>query len=210
MAKLSCSIMAHPSRKTWIPELLNQLPTATTVWDEKNEVWDTGKRALQAFEPDATHHLVVQDDAVLSKDFWKTCQNIVEHSGKYPVALYMGRTSRYYCRRADTCRGPWFALEGPRWGPAIILPTACIPEAVAWGDQDRKTRGYDGKLTRYFRYAKTTCLYTVPSLVDHRGVRENPSLFAGRTADRHAYKFTGESAVEVDWSIPPDVRPRHR
>lgn len=208
MTKLSVVIMAHPNRKDWVPDLQNRLNGAEVIWDEKNSRWDTGRRALLAHDPDATHHLVVQDDAVLSKNFLNSCRALIKHSDDFPVALYMGASSPGYRRRAHTAQvrgNPWFLAAGPRWGVAVIIPVSHIPDLVEWCDAENSTEAYDGKMTRYYEQKlKSSCLYTMPSLVDHREVDENPSLIEGRHANRTAYIFDGKSAAGTDWSIAPD------
>lgn len=210
MARLNCTIMAHPKRKSWVPSLQNKLGGAGVVWDRKNSRWDTGRRALLAHEPGATHHLIVQDDAVLSNNFLKSCRNLVEHSGEFPVALYMGSSSPGFRRKAIAAKGngtPWFLASGPRWGVAVIIPVAHIPDLVEWCDADKKSEAYDGKMTLYYMHRRLSCLYTVPSLVNHREVTENPSLMPNRNANRTAFLYRGTSATKTDWSIPPDSKP---
>lgn len=209
--KLSVSIMAHPSREQWIPYLEDRLPGAEVVWDERNDRWHTGRRALLAHDPEATHHMVIQDDSILCNHLLPGCRKLIKHSGDRPVALYMGKTAPYYRRRALQAQEegtPWFSAEGPRWGPGIIIPVAHIKALVDWGDKCLRTEAYDGKITHYYRKRKMGCLYTVPSLVNHRPVEENPSLVEGRYADRQAFVWEGTSAAAIDWSITPQLRDR--
>lgn len=210
MATLSNVIMAHPKREKWVPELQNKLSGSTVIWDEQDSRWDTGRRALLAYPEKATHHLIVQDDAILSKDFLRSCKKLIEHSGDLPVDLYMGSSAPGYRRKMMSCKSngtPWFAAAGPKWGVAVILPTAHIPAIVEFGDKDRKTEAYDGKMALYYIRKKISCLYTAPSLVDHREVHENPSLMPNRLANRTAFWYTGESALHTDWTILPDYNP---
>lgn len=209
MNKLSVAIMAHPDRKDWVPNLQKRLGGAKVIWDEKNSRWDTGRRALLAHEPDATHHLVVQDDAVLSKNFLNSCRRLIKFSEDVPVDLYMGSSSAGFRRRAHQAKvngAPWFAAAGPRWGVAVIIPVPHIPELVEWCDADRKSEAYDGKMSMYYYHKRKSCLYTMPSLVNHREVGENPSLIPGRHANRTAFFYDGESSLQTDWSRPPDYK----
>lgn len=213
MTKLSVVVMAHPNRKQWVPNLQNRLGGCDVIWDEKNSRWDTGRRALLAHDTDATHHLIVQDDAVLSKNFLNTCRAMIKHSADFPIALYMGASSAGYRRRAVAAQSkgnPWFLAAGPRWGVAVIIPIAHIPGMVEWCDADNTTEAYDGKMTRYYeRVLKKSCLYPIPSLVDHREVDENPSLIEGRDANRTAFIYDGKSAASGDWSRSPDAKNRN-
>lgn len=205
---LSTVIMAHPDRDQWVSGLRNKLGGADVIWDEKNSRWDTGRRSLLAHDTDATHHLIVQDDAVLSKNFLNSCRSLIKHSKDFPIALYMGKSSPGFRRRAQRAKisgDPWFLAAGPRWGVAVIIPVIHIPDLVAWCDIDKKTEAYDGKMTQFYQQKmRMSCLYTVPSLVDHREVYENPSLVPGRHANRTAFYYDGKSAAGTDWTKPPD------
>lgn len=210
MASLSTAIMAHPDRKKWVPALEKRLDSPEVIWDQKGSRWDTGRRALLAHDPDATHHLVVQDDAVLSKNLLNSCRRLIKYSGDYPVDLYMGRSSAGFRRKANKShveRSPWFLAAGPRWGVAVIIPVAHIADLVSFCDRDTTSDAYDGKMSLYYFRKKKSCLYTIPSLVNHREVGENPSLVAGRHANRTAYVYDGKSAINTDWSISPDPNP---
>lgn len=208
---LSVALMGHPKRQRFIDELTPQLPGAEVVLDRENDRWETGRRSLLAFDPAATHHLVVQDDAVLSRDLLPACEMVAEAAGERPVALYTGKVRPHQntvtpaYRRARRSGSPWLEMEGPWWGVAIIIPTAHIPDVVAWGDQASRIRNYDRRIAAWYERAGIDCWYTVPSLVDHREVDENPSLISGRTGNRQAHWFIGEdrSGLEVDWSKPP-------
>lgn len=213
MPRLSVAVMAHPKRKQWIPGLLEDLGRGTVVWDRKNDRWDTGRRSLLAFDPQATHHLVIQDDAVVSRDLVPAVEEALRYSGQHPVSLYVGK------RRPNTHlvvemvaqaqkRGhSWIYMRGPLWGPAIVLPVADIPHVVAWGDAHPEIPNYDLRIADYYSQHRVDCLYTVPSLVDHRDTPENPSLVPGRTASgRVAHTFIGasRSGLEIDWSRLPE------
>lgn len=208
---LSVALMGHPKRRAFIDQLLPKLPGAEVVLDEKNDRWDTGRRSLLAFDPAAAFHLVVQDDAVLSKDFVRACEVVAGAAGERPVALYTGKIRPHQhtvtpaVRHARRIGAPWLEMEGPWWGVAIIVPSAHIPELVHWGDAHPTIRNYDRRIAAWYEDRGIKCWYTVPSLVDHRPVAENPSLIAGRSGNRCAHWFIGEnrSGLEVDWTRPP-------
>lgn len=59
---LSVAVMAHPARAAFVDELTGLLDRpAKVVWDERQDRWDTGRRAMLAYDPACTHHLVVLD-----------------------------------------------------------------------------------------------------------------------------------------------------
>ena len=209
---VSVALMGHPKRQPFIDELVPQLPGIEVVLDRHDDRWETGRRSLLAFDPAAKWHLTVQDDAILSRDLIPACEKVVEAAGERPVALYTGKVRPHHntvqpaYRRARRTGSPWLEMEGPWWGVAIILPTAHIPDVVAWGDDHPEIQNFDRRIAAWYKHvAGIDCWYTVPSLVDHRPADDNPSMIPKRTGNRQAHWFIGEdrSGLEVDWSLPP-------
>lgn len=208
--KLSVAIMAHPNRRAFVDELAEQLPEAEVVWDRDNDRWSTGSRALLAFDPSATWQLVVQDDAIPCRDLVKGAAKAAQAAGERPIALYTGRVRPHQhtvtpaVKRAIREGVPWLAFDGPWWGVGIIVPTAHIADLVAWGNAHRKIANYDRRIEAFYKELGIECWYTVPSLVDHRPVTENPSLIPKRTGNRQAHCFIGDhSPLDIDWEQPP-------
>lgn len=220
---LSVALMAHPSRSKFITALERKLAGVEVVLDQRNDRWDTGRRSLLAYDPAATHHLVVQDDAILCRDFLAGAELVAAAAGtERPVGLYIGKVRPHATtvtpavQHALTVGAPWLEMEGPWWGVALIVPTQHIDELVAWGDQRPRIKNYDRRITAFYAAQGIDCWYTIPSLVDHRPVAENPSLIEGRTGNRQAHVFLGRrSPLKIDWSRPPvrlnaPARFRHR
>lgn len=210
---ISVAIMSHPSREAWVRELVERLDgPSRTVWDEIGVEWDTGRRALAAYSPNASHHLVIQDDAIICRDLVAGCERIAEVSGEHPISLYMGGVRPYRdlveraTREAEQLGRCWVEMPGPWWGVAVMLPTDRIEEMLAWAERrTARFADYDIKIKRFWVAQGIDCRYTVPSLVDHRPVSENPSLLPGHKGDRRAHRFLGadRSALELDWSSEP-------
>jgi hypothetical protein len=208
---LSIAIMAHKKREKWVPKLAEQLgPDCKIVWDTKNDRHHTGGNALAAYDPDATHHMVIQDDAILAKDIVPGVINALKHvPASNPVGLYVGRARprtdevRSLMTRATETNASFMVHKGPWWGVGIVLPTKSIRDLINHYDAMSAVPNYDRRIARYFESKGLYCYYTVPSLVDHR-IEDNPSLVAGRGSDgRYAYNFAGpRSALDVDWSGP--------
>lgn len=209
--KLSAAIMGHPKRLDFINDLSRQLPGVRVVLDRKNDRWDTGARALLGYELGATHHLVVQDDAILCKDFLAGCELVAEQAGDHPVSLYIGQVRPHVqmvspaVAHVRDSGGVWLRMGGPWWGVAVIIPVRYIDHMVAWGATRRHIANYDKRMSHYFKvHHKIDCWYTVPSLVDHRSEDENPSLVPGRRGNRRAQYFIGDrSPLDIDWTTPP-------
>lgn len=205
---ISIAIMAHPKRKRWIPGLVQALDgNPRIVWDENNDRWDTGRRSLLAYDPQATHHLVIQDDGVPCRDLLPALGRIVTVTKQQPVCAYMGKNPRYRegVERARSTGACFVEAFGPWWGVAILLPVPHIQQIVDYGDSRADLENYDKRIGSWYAQNGMKCLYTLPSLVEHRHGGGNPSLIAKRTGTmRRAWDFIGvsKSALDVNWSGP--------
>lgn len=205
---LSIAVMAHSARGEWAGLLAAELD-APIVWDNGRGVWSTGRRALLAHDPDATHHLVVQDDAVICRELVAGLEVALSYAGHRAVGLYTGsrpdRTRIAKAGRTATEMGvSWISTRHwPLWGVASAHPVDMIGDLVASGDTMGRPTRYDLQTRHFYRNAGVAVWYTWPSLVDHR---DGPSLLENPDG-RRAQRFIGEdvSALSVDWSTPPYV-----
>jgi len=202
---LSAAIMAHPKRADMVAELQGWLDRPVEpVWDQINDRHDTGARAIAAFDPDCTHHLVIQDDVVPAADLIAGAERALQSCpDNVPVSLYVGRV-RPFSHAVDHAveiagdHSSWIVMDGIYWGPAIILPTAVIPDVLGWFTRTT-VQNYDARLSRWFESRKTPCWYSWPSLVDHRGDTSlaHPRAKPGRRT--HSFLGAESSALDVDW-----------
>jgi len=207
--KVSAAIMAHPARAPFIPYLQSKLPIDTpVVWDQISSRWDTGRRSLLAYDPTATHHVVIQDDALLPNDLIPGLEQIIPYvPAGHPLCLYVGSSRpyvnviRYFTGLADSQATPtsWLIMKHINWGVGLVFPTAQIPALVAHCDTRTVTQ-YDTRVSKWFEGDLGGNPRTVwcpwPSLVEHR---DSPSLYADRDGVRHAYRFIGEDASALDF-----------
>jgi len=184
---LSVAIMAHPSRAKFVDALLPQLPGAVVVWDEKQDRWDTGRRSMLAFDLTADWHLVVQDDAILCRDFLAQVRRALAELATGPVSFYCGTTAKFghlrsgeALRQAHRSGQHWLRAPGPYWGPAVAVRVADIPAMIEWCDLRPDVPNYDRRMSRYFLSIDRPCWYSVPCLVNHRVGPGNHSLIPGR------------------------------
>lgn len=208
-ATLSAAVMAHPRRADLVEDLLRRLDRPVpVVWDKINDRHETGLRALQAFDPAATHHLVIQDDALPCRDLLASIERALAYvPDGHPASFYLGRVKpfRQEINRllAHSEGASWLRFDGPYWGPAVVVPTANLPALTEWWTTRKAQviQNYDRRISWWHRRHGFSCWYSWPSLVDHRG---DDSLVAGHTAARHAHKALGphRSGLTVDWSGP--------
>lgn len=203
MIRVSVAIMAHPRRADFVPELQAKLDRpAAVVWDDgSNSRWGTGRRALAAYDPAATHHLVLQDDSVIPRNLVAGVEQMLAHAPQdVPVCLYVGKVRPYremvteYVGRAAG-GASWLVMDRLNWGVAVILPTSMVEAVVAAGDA-QTIPNYDSRMSTFFEAKGIDVWYPWPSLVDHR---ESPSLVPGRVgAGRVAHQFIGATASALD------------
>jgi len=224
VAVVSVAVMAHPRRAEFVRDLVDRLDVpAEVVWDRVNNEWDTGRRALLAFDSGATHHLVVQDDALVCADFGAAAVRAADAAGERPVCFYTGKVRPHQSivtrlhAEALGAGATWLQLPGPWWGVAVMLPTTHLLDLVAWGDtRGRHVANYDKRIARWYGRSATPCWYSVPSLVDHRPEDESPSLLPGHAGTRTAHAFIGQetSGLGVQWQttahLPRLVTPADR
>lgn len=213
--RLSAVIMAHPDRREQAEAVRARLDRpAPIVWDEVHNVWDTGRRAMLAFDPAADYHAVIQDDVLVPRDLLAGMERALEYVPEgSPLGGYLGmiRPCPYgvaeATKRADREGASWIVFPEPIWGPLICVPTACIEEMVQFCD-GLDMRNYDLRVSRYFKEKGVDVWFPWPSIVDHA---DGPSLIIGRSATdrrtgrtRIAYRFCGEetSLLDVDFSGP--------
>lgn len=190
---LSVRIAAHKKRAMWAQALSKELD-AEIVWDSVNNTWETHRRALLSAE--GTHLLLIQDDAVPSEGLIESVTRAIEYSGEHPICLYSQATKRLgEVERLNPVT--WWAGLGPLYGVANVIPTQHIEDIVRAGDIYRGP-SYDRRLWMWYKAKGITCLYTYPSLVEHRGIE---SLMWQNRKERPAHSFG--SGLELDWSVPP-------
>lgn len=208
MATVSMKIMAHPTRSEEAHLLAEKtkLSYDDIVWDEKNERWDTGKRAWQAIDLDADWGVVVQDDAIPCLDLLAGLEEALDHVPEETVVSgYVGtlRPMPGYIKQAGdsatTTGATWIQTDSLNWGVLIGLPTHAIEPMLAKCDTDHRWPNYDKRIGVYYRDALEWPTWnTWPSLVDH----PPDGSIVNHGSGRVARNFIGEdvSALDVKWN----------
>lgn len=174
---ITATVMAHPKREKQARELQRQLlayPFYTTsiTWDEINEEWHTGKRALQAglLAGGGDWHVVIQDDAILTPDFYQNIEQMIYSlKQKTLISLYTG-TARPLANRVagavrKTADGGFLRHHQLFWGVGIVIPTDHIMPMLDFvEDIDLQ---YDNKIGEFYCRNGLPVYYCIPSLVDH-------------------------------------------
>lgn len=208
--------MAHPKRHGWAKALSTDVGLPI-VWDEINTVWDTAKRAWRAHDPDAQHHVVLQDDAIPCRDLMPTLEAI---SALYPLEPFcltvidyrLHGAKRDYQQAVDSGQPFWYSNAAVS-AVGLMLPVRDIEPMIRYGESFATIHD-DLKIRNFYRSQGRKMLFPIPSLLQHRNVDVNPSLVPGndgRWSDRSASTFIGEdvSGLSVNWSgvRPGQARP---
>ena len=209
--RVSGAVMAHPKRAEWANWLAGKtgLPV---VWDQTNTVWDTARRAWRTADPTATHHVVLQDDAIPCLDLLPTLEAI---SRLYPTEPFCLTVIDYRLHGAKRDYEQTVLSGAPFWysnaavsAVGLMLPVRDIEPMIAFGDSFKVIHD-DLKVRNFYKQQGRKILFPIPSLLQHRNVDVNPSLVPGndaRWSDRSSSTFIGEdvSGLSVNWS---GVRP---
>lgn len=173
---ISIAIMGHPKRRKAIDTLFNQIkqmPFAEgfVCLDTQNDEWGTGSKALQLGIGKADWHVVIQDDAILTPNFYKNIEScIAALPVKTLFSLYTG-TSRPLGGRVKTAvdkskDGDWLVHHQLFWGVGIVIPTSHIGPMLEFVE-DVEGLQYDNRIGEFYCRNSLPVYYCIPSLVDH-------------------------------------------
>lgn len=174
--RITATVMAHPKRKMqaeYLEAILNYYPFAevSITYDQKSSEWDTGTRALRKGVGKGDWHVVIQDDAILTPEFYQNIENmIIARSEKTLISLYTG-TARPLGERVKsavdrTKDGGWLRAMQLFWGVGIVIPSDHIEPMLEFvSDMDDLL--YDVRIGEFYLRNGLPVYYCMPSLVDH-------------------------------------------
>jgi len=173
---ITIAVMAHPKRKAAADALLDQLrkypfKEATIIWDEIDNEWHTGARALRWGIDRGDFHVVIQDDARLTTEFYANIEGAIHNcpGGKALISLYTG-TARPFGKRVKNAveraeHATWLRHFLLMWGVGFIIPTSHIQPMLEFV-VDRQ-EPYDTRIGIFYHRNRLPIYYTMPCLVDH-------------------------------------------
>ncbi len=183
MKKLSIVIMAHPTRAKFIPYLKEKLGDVPVVYDEKNNIWDTCRRAWLAHDLSAEYALVIQDDAIICDNFIEQAETALkeDHIYSFFAGKLLASRIRYAMKNKQNV-----VFAGMIFNEiALCMLSSRVKDMVHFCD-DRQART-DQEIARWARLRKLQVCYPIPSLVDHRD---------------------GKSIYTKNYNRPKPIRPR--
>jgi hypothetical protein len=199
--KLSISVMAHPSRRQYFQYLCEklQLTYAQFSIDQKNNLLENSKSAWMLHDPEASFHLVVQDDAIICENFREKAVAFITEQEEKRIAAGRSMQGYNFFLKQDPNKGPLWSKDGvytdnvTRGGVAICLPVLHIPTMLAEFDRQR-SRHDDDRISEYVKRQGMKILFPVPSLIGHRC--DIPSI-ANTNKSLEVWKFSGEEPVTI-------------
>ena len=180
------------------------LDTGHGLWGTHRRAWAFGTKA------GASHHLVLQNDLILCRDFLGGVKEALRHAPHGPVSFYANRKVIETCRARGSS---WARIDDAlgSFGQAIAIPVEQVVEFLRF---DRtyfrpEVFAYDSRLMLWSRRTGKQVWCTAPSLVQH-ALPGNSSVGGYSNSKRVARWFIGEdvSALSIDWSKGVNDPPR--
>lgn len=200
---LSIAIMGVPERTEQQVRLCDQLVVpATLVLDDQTPrrgIWHTAQRAWERAGT-ATHHLVLQDDALLCSGFLQALDQLIDAVPDAPLILCGNLAAPMQAAKVRGC--PWIKTNIVRHAVAIVLPAPLVTDWLIWCTTHVPASfpHDDVRLEMFLIATGRLAYYPVPSLVRH----DSP--------DRPEFEWWGEAdpsaLTAVDWS-DYDPAPRY-
>ena len=188
--KLSISIMAHPSRIRNITYLQDKIGNCgiPVSLDDGIGIWKNCKQAWRLKDKNSEWHLVVQDDAIICKDFQKLALEVIEQAELKKceaISLFFGNRLMMDQAKKDGDKNGYWISGWMHWGIAICMKTKHIEPMLKFGDKMNIPQD-DARIANYIRENKIKVYYPIPCLIDHE---IGKSLVGDRGKNRVAYKF---------------------
>ncbi len=177
--KLATRIQAHPSRAREQAELLDRLDGLDPLLvidpgGPKTSTWRTHRLCLESIPDDATHLLVVQDDAWPCDRFAEAVHAAVAEKAESILCLFApgaGPVARGFgmARRSGS---RWMQWRISAYLPlvAVVYPAGLARQIPAFADAKRfhVGRADDAVVGAFVRAHKLQAWAAVPCLVEHR------------------------------------------
>jgi len=164
-----------------------------------------------------THGVVVQDDALVCKNFGAAVGLLVEARPNDVISLFVGGVAQVTAKDLRSA-----LVRGKCWVPlhfrdvahvvALVWPTAAAADFLNWSE-DARLPGYrgvcrsdDAVLGEWLRRTRRTAWATVPSLVEHPDdvptlIHRRERARGGEDKGRVAVAWIGDAdPLELDWA----------
>src|SRR5690606_23950461 len=158
--RLVVAVVAHPARVAAADQLAAFLGAEVFLDSAGLGAWGNHARALAwAAEQDASHVIVVQDDAEPVPRFLELAAGAIERRPVGPIGFYVGRNRpraaqvERAVRTAEQLRASWLDADSLLWGVATALPVGDLPALLEWAPSSELP--YDARVGRWYRQKGT-------------------------------------------------------
>lgn len=214
--KLATIVQHHPAREHLLEDLLARLPAGAIVVtdpapdDPISNPMRCYRACIEQIPADATHALIVQDDAIPHNDFPTVVGRCVEARPDRIIAYFVASHPVRGARKMLEAYGAgaaWSELFSTEFLPVIATswPADLAREFLAWSDAHGRpgSRSDDGQAGRFIRNRSIRPLATIPSLVEHPDVERSligKRAMAGKNPARVALiPPDGRDILSIDW-----------
>jgi hypothetical protein len=201
--KLSAVIMSHPRRESIARSLSRALGDVPIVFDTSSGRSSPLRGSLSAWrsaESTASHHLVIQDDVLPSRDLIGQFERAI---AAYPNAILSGYANwdsraGSATRMAAACGATWVETVTEFYfsSVATVIPTIYLDEFIEYSSRFIGILKHDDlPLSQFIAERGILGLVAVPALVEHRGL---PSIAGNNShGTMRAACFIGDATSEV-------------
>lgn len=208
-----------PARREIRKRLLASLPQAIVVEDDgppPPNPWRGYQRCLRSIPEQATHAVVIQDDAIVCRNFVAAVERIADAVPEHPVCLFIPakimRSERVALRALKA--GQRFVQLLPHdFLPVVatLWPRAKAEHLLAWAQTAKlpgmpNPRSDDAVAGHWMRTQKQAVYATLPSLVEHPDDVEpvkggHHRARAGADRSRSALSFCTGDPLLIEWKL---------
>jgi len=207
---LSVGIVSVPKRYNYAKKLKASLEfegfSPVVAMDiEYRGSWVGHKKAMQTITPEATHHLVLEEDAVICKNFKERVYSVIQARPQHIISLFASREQKNkfeWCRRNGV---HWFVNAYGAPGVAVIFPRDLLQDHLSWEIICPQDMPYeDSRLWGWMEARNLLTWNPVPNLIEHGAPMS--SSFGFNNKGKVSYDFIGDREDFIDWNkgLNPD------
>lgn len=204
---LSVAIITHPSRQEYLDNLLaqidDQIEYTVLVDDNDYGIWGNAMRAWSTYTPEATHHMVLHDDVILSQRFFYVAKKLISRVNEGDSISFCDKLQSEMTL-AERENFHWVVTTKVRHGECLVQPVGQIENFInfsEWFVRPDYINDY-GRLEMFLKKHRRAIWHSVPSLVEHNDLGPVNSKVNSEYNPALGFKFIGKDsqADEKMWT----------
>ena len=178
-------VQAHEKRSHFFPYLRKELGEDTEFYIDRGRdgrggnlgTWGNRKRAYKEAKKNKPWILVIQDDALLCKDFLKKANDFLKKVDKThkSVQFYNG-SIKLSEKQEEEIKEKGYYEDILIWGVAIAIKTELLTDEFYQIGDSYYQDADDTKIQYFLKTKKLLTAYPMPCLVQHRSNKQTNSL----------------------------------